>query len=418
MAEPKGIVVRPQDFIREPAIDCPHCHAPSAYGVIFVSGHAYARRCRQCLKGGSLPLPRLTKKPDQFAVSDMMKAANPASKAHRENRVDPFWRELLEKLQRLCQLQLIACPDSEFHMHESAVSPFREELEQLLRRLSAGVRFRDHITIQRFQIHAQIDRWVAGEDPKTLDFRPGDGITGDPSEWTDVFIVSFNLGDPDGYIDELRASREGVHDVLQAVFERWRAEGKPFEGYFLEESRRWALALPLEYVNYLKRLERVWAGEAEPVLDLMYPPSGVDMMRAVLYALEHAGLAKTDIWLKAFEYLASGLVDWLPFNRLRAALWATLATQAKDRARPPGRGMSNDIQMIATLLPYCDAIFVDRECHGLLRNIPASHRPGYPCRVFSVSNKAEFLEFLTEIEAGASEEHMARLREVYGDRIA
>jgi len=161
----------------------------------------------------------------------------------------------------------------------------------------------------------------------------------------------------------------------------------------------------------------VWAGEAQPTLDHLFPPGNIDLMRAILHALESAGVARTDVWPKAFEYLASGLVDWLPFNRLRASLWATLATQAKDRAKPPGQGISNDIQMIATLLPYCDAIFVDRECHGLLRNIPASHRPAHPCRVFSVSNKAEFLDFLAEIEAGASEEHMAKLREVYGPRI-
>lgn len=414
-------LIRPQDFIREPAIDCPHCHALASYGVIFVSGHAYARRCRQCLKGGSFPLPRLTKKLiylDQFAVSDMMKAGNPASKAFQENRVDPFWPELLGRLQRLCQRQLIACPDSEFHEQESAVSPFREALKGLLRRLSAGVRLNDQVTVQRFQVHRQIARWVAGEDPRRLVLKQRDGIRGDPSAWTDFMIVSVNLGDPDGYIEALRESREQTHSALQTIFERWRTEERLFTDYFLEESRGWALALPREYAQYLDRLERFWAGDVQGALALTAPPSSVDLMRAILDALRHAGVPATEIWPKAFEYLESGLVDWLPFNRLRASLWATIAVQAKDRARPFGRGMSNDIAMIATVLPYCDAVFVDRECHGLLRSIPASHRPDCGGRVFSMSNKAEFIEYLKALEADAPDEHMAKLREVYGDRIA
>jgi hypothetical protein len=30
--------------------------------------------------------------------------------------------------------------------------------------------------------------------------------------------------------------------------------------------------------------------------------------------------------------------------------------------------MVSDFQMVSTLLPYCDAMLVDRECHGLLKN--------------------------------------------------
>ena len=78
--------------------------------------------------------------------------------------------------------------------------------------------------------------------------------------------------------------------------------------------------------------------------------------------------------------------------------------------------MRSDVRMISSLLPYCDAMFVDRECHGLLANIPVSHRPNYGCRVFSLTNRDEFLEYLRAIESAASADHLAMVAEVYGDR--
>lgn len=414
------ILIRPQDFIRAPYIDCPQCSTPQSFGVIFVSDHSYTRRCKQCLASRPFRLPPLDRKIiylDQFAISDLMKAGDPDSKARREGRLPPFWQELLAVLERLHRLQLIACPTSEFHEHESAVSPFREALRGLCSRFSAGVRFNEHISIEGGQIHEQVKRWVGGEDARVVPIERRYALLGDPTAWTDVFFVTVNIGDPEGYLDEVRRSRQEGEEFLRSIFDRWKQEQGTFQHYFGEESRRWGLAAPGEYANHLLRLLMAHSGAGPMTLDLAFPSGAVEVVRVVQHTLERAGVQPADIWPRTCEYLASDLLDYLPSNRLRASLWAVLASQAKDRSEPPNRGMSNDVQMLSTLLPYCDAMLIDRECHGLFKNIPASHRPQYPCKVFSASNKDAFLEYLREIEASVSTEHMTTLRDLYGDRI-
>lgn len=48
---------------------------------------------------------------DQFAISEMVKALDTRSKAHA--RVNPFWQQVFEALERVCKLQLVVCPWSE-----------------------------------------------------------------------------------------------------------------------------------------------------------------------------------------------------------------------------------------------------------------------------------------------------------------
>jgi hypothetical protein len=69
------------------------------------------------------------------------------------------------------------------------------------------------------------------------------------------------------------------------------------------------------------------------------------------------------------------------------------------------------------VLPYCDAIFIDRKCRSLLVEIPKGHKPPYQCRVFSMANKDEFLQYLRDIRASATPEHIALLQEVYGPSV-
>jgi hypothetical protein len=52
-------------------------------------------------------------------------------------------------------------------------------------------------------------------------------------------------------------------------------------------------------------------------------------------------------------------------------MFAAIAHRAANGQRkPPNRGMANDIGVVSTLLPYCDAMFIDNGCLSLLQNIP------------------------------------------------
>ena len=70
--------------------------------------------------------------------------------------------------------------------------------------------------------------------------------------------------------------------------------------------------------------------------------------------------------------------------------------------------------MISTLLPYCDAMFIDNECRGYLADGPLCDEIAYDTEAFSFSTKDAFLQYLNEIESSAPEEHLGKVKEVYG----
>lgn len=58
-----------------------------------------------------------------------MKVLNPEMDAYKKGRTDEYWLRLFERLDSLCKLQLIICPDSEFHNNESMVTGFYQQLK-------------------------------------------------------------------------------------------------------------------------------------------------------------------------------------------------------------------------------------------------------------------------------------------------
>lgn len=64
---------------------------------------------------------------------------------------------------------------------------------------------------------------------------------------------------------------------------------------------------------------------------------------------------------------------------------------------------------------YCDAMFVDKECHTFLHDLPRAYRLPYPTRVFSLNNKQAFLDYLHDLEANADVIHLSEVRRLYGE---
>ena len=78
--------------------------------------------------------------------------------------------------------------------------------------------------------------------------------------------------------------------------------------------------------------------------------------------------------------------------------------------------MANDIEIISVLLPYCDAMFIDKECHSYLKENLSCDSIDYGMKVFSLESKEKFLEYLNGIETKTSKEHLNKINEVYGER--
>lgn len=96
-------------------------------------------------------------------------------------------------------------------------------------------------------------------------------------------------------------------------------------------------------------------------------------------------------------------------------MWAAMAHQAANGRTKINKGMNNDINTVSALLPYCDAMLVDREFAGLLGSIPGRYPLGYETRILSLADRDGILEYLRSIEADADPAVIAAVKEVYGD---
>lgn len=421
--EVKYITISPKDFIHGPYLKCPKC-GKNTFGVLMICEHHYCRRCSECLyphpsrneESAMYPLPELNKKViyiDQFAISNIMKFLNPNTKAYQKG-VDPFWAKLFEKLDTLCKLQLIICPDSDFHRYESLLAPFYEPLRRMYELFSHGVSFYDHETIQRFQIIGQLRIWLG--EAKKLDLDVHRVVHGNINAWRERFIISVNMKNPPELIDEIRSNREKTADCLKDVFIRWQSErDKDFYYWYNEEKKAEAKALVKSYQKYLKNFFMGSFGLAPLNVGDLLPDMAVITFDEIKERLKEKGTKGEDLNRKLGEFLLSQEFEDTPFIKISSMLWAAMARKAASgRKKLPSRGFWTDVQIISTLLPYCDAMFIDNESRGFLAERPLCDEINYETKVFSHTNKDEFVSYLDDIKSAAPKEHLNKVEEVYG----
>jgi hypothetical protein len=87
-------------------------------------------------------------------------------------------------------------------------------------------------------------------------------------------------------------------------------------------------------------------------------------------------------------------------------MYASLAAKAAAGQKEiPNQGTATDINIVSTLLPYCDAMFVDNKCRALLQDIPRDYALPHACKVFSPNTGADFIQYLTEIRDSVTPDH-------------
>jgi hypothetical protein len=116
-------------------------------------------------------------------------------------------------------------------------------------------------------------------------------------------------------------------------------------------------------------------------------------------------------------FIQANRIAEAPFLKLQAMMYAVMAMKAAGgQKEPPNEGMGTDVDNVAHLLPYCDAMFLDNECRSVMRNVPVKVRPADAAKLYSMQAKAEFLAFLRGIRDSITAEQVQAIREVYGDR--
>lgn len=381
------IVFDPKDLIGPPYGPCSKCGKPNE-GLLSVGGRGYTRRCKDCWNTYDLQLPALAKKVvylDQFAISDMMKSVNPTERAHKEKRVDPYWRDLFRRLDRAAKLQLVVCPSSELHWSESMATKGEQALRRIYEHFSGDAEFDECDQIEFSQVEADVRAWLADPASPTPALVASAATNGKLNDWWGLLSVS--MGYKPEQLERLgeyvRADRDQLSGELTQAFTTWQKTKPSFE-----DQADWEFST-------LERLR----------------------FRLVASALRRAGISDELVVPQAKDYFKSGRFRNIPFVRLICFLYAALARRAAGgQTTPPNRGTINDFKMVAYLLPYCDAILLDRFCHAYLREEPlrsevAKHR----CRVYSADNKDDLLKYLDELLASCPKDHADLVNKVYGE---
>jgi hypothetical protein len=375
-----------------------------------------------------LPLPKLNKKViylDQYVVSNLMKLDNPVYQRDGFTKEKTFYQELRDLLMELRRMQLIVCPDSASHVSESRISPFNAELKKTYENLSSGITFQSFESISSLQIGELARAWSDGREP-VFRFNARDVLHKDPNEWSERYYITFQ-DNPFIVPNEIKAARAYMHTHIARLFrDVWSKEARTFQYWNDLERKGYQGHLGAAVVKSRReRMESMLAYQpgVEPSLEELGKvlPSAAE---ALLAGLEHIMRFPRDGSMRTPDETAklersfgeANRIAEAPFVKLQSLMYAAIAMRAAaGQKEPPNEGMTTDIETIAYLLPYCDAMLMDNDCRALLRNIPTALRPAEVERVYSLNSRTEFLDYLRSIRASITPEHLDALREVYGE---
>ena len=409
----------PRKMISGPFTTCPKCGVPEL-GTLMVSRRSWTRRCRACMHDRTERLPRLAKRIiylDQMVFSNIAKALDPVWRGTRATQ-DPFWLELFDQIERLVKLQLAVCPSSPIHDRESVVTPYADVLKRLREYLSTGVEFDSDTIILQRQLHHALDAVLAGSGIDYIRGGAREVLHGDVDAWSDRFQITVNFPTGTETVEQVRRSRNSSGNAFEQLWARWSAEpGRTFNERYEHERCGVYYGWVQLYNEHLRRFALVSHGLAPIDDDIIDPRMSVMVVLGLLRRLQDEGLELPQAHQKLAEFFNSEPARAAPANDISSLLMAALARKAgAGQKRPPNRGSWNDIMAISAYLPYSDAVFIDDQFAGLLREEPLRSRlDAFQQRVFSNRSREAFLDWLRGIEGQAPPEHVTKVAEVYGD---
>jgi hypothetical protein len=418
MAE-KEIRFDPRIFIQEPFIECPKCKAVAEFGVLMIGSNQYTRRCRQCWHTDHYDLPKLRKiiiYLDQFVISKMMEVLSMPQEKITEGSIEAYWWGLFEKLDRLCKVQLIVCPDSTFHHKESVVWKFYERLKTMYEHLSGGASFHHSETIKRFHIVRCAKQWLRGEAFDINKILGKRMISCEVDGWQERFSIALNIQTPSEWVEDLRRTRDESHEAMAKVFARWQQEKAGFTKILAEELASFGRGILDVHAAHIIHVKDMVEGKAPFDPESFLPPHPSLIVNEVRDRFVEAGVPTNEVMAKVIDFFLSDSLQQVPFVRIQAMLFAAVARKAAaGQKKSPSRGFFNDVGMISTILPYSDVMFIDNELAGLLAEEPIKSRLNYGAKIFSLTTRDKFDEYLDLILHSIPASHLAKVREVYGE---
>lgn len=386
--------------------DCPACNGKDTFGNVSVRHDHVLRGCKTCSYESAVWLPNIRKKVlylDQFFFSHAFRGS------------DQRFLAAIERVKRVCHLQLVVAPYSS--VHEDETHQWRgykdktyAQLMEFIKVTARGAEFERSYNVESAQILKAFEAYLKDNSTRHA-IESEDAVRGALDQWDDYFFI-----DVGGYwhdIETKRRLKTQAVDELVTVFDAWQRSTQTFDDDVALEYRD-AGRLFLQY--YIDKMNRIRRGDLDATLNAPIMASTVGYMRDYL----PKDMSETEQLQRCAEFFGSEHFMEVPHQWISARIFATLKSMVKrgsygnrTEARKRLSGIFEDIAHISLYAPYCDAFVMDTPMAELVRQPTVGLGSRYGVRVFSLNNWDEFLIWLDHLEAGMSTEHKLAVEVAY-----
>jgi hypothetical protein len=331
---------------------------------------------------------------DQFAVSNMMIALNPSKRTHANAQISPLWLKIYNALNDVCRQQLAVCPSSNVHVRETLAAEYGRSIWQVITRFSHQTSFKDSNWVLSVQLCEYARAWASGKQV----------------DWTNPDINPVTEGNPCAWWRSLPSDTESLPAA-------WSREPlKSLREYYYAHVCEW-------WDRYKKQPRRPFEDLAAEEYDsmvqwLLRNNNCSEVMMRLHAVLEEPGVPRAEVKAKSEACLLSPGAKEIPWLRVHSLVNAGIVHRAASSTnrKPPNRGLLDDIEAVATYLPYCDAVVVDGDFKNLLGTNPVRNALNTKTHVFSgrTAQLKALLAFLSELENGATPSHKKLVTDLYG----
>lgn len=425
------------DLISGPYKECPSCRRPKSFGVFSpISGSgSYTRECTECHHEENIQLPMLQKKKvvylDQFVISNLIKlldTSHPRHNAVANGTLGQFWKDLFVALEKASKSQALVCPDSFYHKDEFSTGGIDFKIaRRLYEHFSYGKTLYPSSVVEQLQIKHHFADWLDGKK-SNFSFNPQDIAFGeDLNEWEIGLRVSVGGSPRPGELENLKKVNASTQQQLAEIWKRWQEETVDLETRAIEEVLGFGKGMMQVMKNFLQRrasaMQRI-ATDPSYQIDIndIIPPPASELMEELMRIARLKGVPEQEQVETIARYLsdAEALLE-VPYLRISSVMFAGLAhTASLGEKKPPKSTV--DVQFISSYLPYCDAMFVDKQSARMLKELPKD-TPEYlrlkefDTKIFTLNEKEDLLKYLESIVSELPLEQMEALRDVEGERF-
>lgn len=316
--------------------------------------------------------------------------------ARRKSDSTSPWLRLYEELKSAVADEVICCPRSSIVESEAALSARAEDIVQLASDLG-DPHLRHELGVRRAQLCRALQRFLNDEPPVAeTDLSEKDAFEGNVHRWLPTFRIDVKMIPTDDGAASLRNSKQAIHNDCVQIYRRYEDEGLSYEAIRRLEQYGYGRGLAREGMRCLRK--RLGIDPVESPDDLLATalPNELDLL--IYLIREKTGQPFLQALNRAVQFLESDHVALLPLATLGAKLHAALAIAVRGpTGRKPIPSDSQDINHIATYMPYMDVFVADKHFAALCNQDNLRLGDDYDTQIRAL-NESEIDQFVVEIK--------------------